>query len=330
MKRALQLSLLGGPRVSPNPFVGAVIVADGRIIGEGYHRVFGKEHAEVNAVNSVSEEDRVLLKQSTMFVTLEPCSHFGKTPPCADLVISIGIPHVVIAAEDPFLKDYDSGIEKMRKAGVNVEVGLMRQEALWINRRFFTAHTLKRPFVLLKWAQSADGFIAGKNGTQVQLSNPFTRMLMHRERSLYDAILVGTDTLLNDNPQLNCRLWPARLPEERPVKVTFGSARLKGESNLEQRRLLKKPEDESLNEFLHRLYEEQKIISLLVEGGSKTIESFLSSEMFDEIRVETSPVTLGEGIKAPNPMSFLKSGEWRETEPAIYDGNSVTYFVKNY
>lgn len=330
MKRALQLSLLGGPKVSPNPFVGAVIVAGGRIIGEGYHRIFGKEHAEVNAVNSVSEKDRALLKQSTMYVTLEPCSHFGKTPPCADLVIASGIPHVVIAVEDPFLKDYESGIEKMRRSGVKVEVGLMREEALWINRRFFTAHTLKRPFVLLKWAQSADGFIAGKTGIPIHLSNPFTNVLMHRERSRYDAILVGTDTLLNDNPQLNCRLWPSRLPEERPIKLTFNSSRLKGNSILENSILIKKHENESLNDFLHRLYKEQKIISLMVEGGSKTIESFLILELFDEIRVEMSSKILREGIKAPNPVSFLPSGKWKETTPAIYADNSVTYFVKNY
>lgn len=294
MKRALQLSLLGGPLVSPNPFVGAVIFARGRIIGEGYHRRFGGPHAEVNAVNSVSSADRILLGESTMYVTLEPCSHFGKTPPCADLVVCSGIPRVVIAAEDPFLKDYESGIDKLRAAGVEVETGFMRAEARWINRRFFTAHTLKRPFILLKWAQSADGYVAS-GGRAVKLSTPFTSVLMHRERALYDAIMVGTDTVLIDNPRLNSRYWPSRNPGERPLKLTFGSRRLEGVEGF-----VKKPESENLSDFLHRLYTDHKIISLMVEGGPATINSFIKEGLYDEIRIETSPRNLGEGAAAPD------------------------------
>lgn len=330
MKRALQLSEFGGCNVSPNPFVGAVIVARGRIIGEGFHRRFGEAHAEVNAVNSVSEADRHLLREATMYVTLEPCSHFGKTPPCADLVVCSGIRKVVVAAEDPFLKDYESGIEKMRKAGITVEVGLLKSEALRINRRFFTAHTLKRPFVLLKWAMSSDGYMGGSDGCPVSLSSTFTKVLMHRERALYDAIMVGTDTILCDNPRLNCRLWPSRDAEQRPLKVTFDSPRLSGSSIIEKCGIVKMGRHESLEGFLQRLYRDYKIISLMVEGGAKTLESFLREGMFDEIRVETSPIMLGSGTPAPSVEEYARQKELHRLSPEIYGENSITYFVKNY
>ena len=319
MKRALQLSSFGAPMVSPNPYVGAVIMAEGRIIGEGYHRLYGEAHAEVNAIASVKDADRPLLSKSTMYVTLEPCSHFGKTPPCADLIICTGIPHVVVAAEDPFLKDYESGIDRMRRAGVEVEVGLLRDEARWINRRFFTAHERKRPYVLLKWAQSADGFIALPDGKPVKLSSDFTSVLMHRERALYDAILVGTDTILNDHPRLDCRLWPVRDPEHRPLKVTFDSKRLPtGAAD----GFIMKPPEEALPEFLHRLYEEHKVTSLMVEGGAKTIESFIQAGIYDEIRVETSSRNLLAGIPSP----FLPQNEVIELSREIYGNNLITCY----
>ena len=330
MKRALYLSTLGGPRISPNPFVGAVIVFDDRIIGEGYHRQFGEEHAEVNAVTSVRPEDRWLLTQSTMYVTLEPCSHFGKTPPCADLIIREDIPHVVIAAPDPFLKNYESGIQRLSNAGIKVEVGMMQREAEWINRRFFTAHSLKRPFVLLKWAQSADGFIAGDNGTPVILSNPFTQMLMHRERAYYDAIMVGTNTVINDNPSLTCRLWPVRDSGCRPLKVTFDSPSLSGTSHLEKGALIKKASSETLDDFLHRLYRDFSITSLMVEGGKKTIELFLHNYLFDEIRIEVSRKNIGNGIPAPDPLPFTRYFTMMELPPQTYGGNAISFFVKNY
>lgn len=301
MERALQLSLAGGSMVSPNPFVGAVIVAKGRIIGEGYHRRYGEAHAEVNAIASVKEPDRELLADATMYVTLEPCSHYGKTPPCADLIITTGIPRVVIAAEDPFLKrNARTGIEKLRDAGVRVEVGLMRGEARYINRRFFTAHTLRRPYILLKWAQSSDGFMAGACGEPVKFSTPLTEVLMHRERAMYDAIMAGTDTILIDNPRLSCRLWPARNPEERPLKVTFDSPRLSGTSRLEAGPLIKMAPGESLPYFLHRLYADFGITSLMVEGGTKTLQSFIDAGLYDEVRVETSPLNLISGIPSPS------------------------------
>lgn len=330
MERALRLSLCGGPRVSPNPFVGAVIVADGRIIGEGFHRQYGGPHAEVNAVASVKEADRPLLRRSTMYVTLEPCSHFGKTPPCADLVVRTGIPHVEVAVEDPFLRDRASGIDRMRRAGVEVGLGMGRREALFINRRFFTAHTLRRPFVLLKWAQSADGCISGPSGVPVTLSNPFTKVLVHRERSMYDAIMVGTDTILIDNPRLDCRHWPCRDPRRRPLKVTFDSPRLAGLSIVERGGMVKKERREGLEEFLQRLYASFGVTSLMVEGGGKTLEAFLDAGLFDEIRVESSPVVTGGGTAAPVFRRQAREAGLTELLPERYGANTITCFVKNY
>lgn len=328
MRRALELAAMGGGRVSPNPFVGAVITAGGRIIGEGYHRSYGEAHAEVNAVASVREADRPLLHDSTMYVTLEPCSHFGKTPPCADLIIKTGIPRVVVATEDPFLKDRESGIGRMRNAGVEVEVGLMERESRWLNRRFFTAHTLKRPFVLLKWAMSADGYLAGRGGTPVKLSTPFTQVLMHKERSLYDAIMVGTNTVLIDNPRLDCRLWPTRNPAERPLKITFDSARLKGDSLLEKGNLIKMRRDETHAEFLCRLYRDFKIISLMVEGGRKTLDSFIEAGLYDEIRVETAEINLGAGVEAPCPAAAVRGRELEAVKTFESDGNIITTYSR--
>lgn len=330
MKRALQLSTFGGPRVSPNPFVGAVIVAGDRIIGEGYHRQFGGPHAEVNAIHSVSQSDVHLLKEATMYVTLEPCSHFGKTPPCADLIIKTGIPHVVVASEDPFLKNFESGIGRMKNAGITVETGLLRNEARQINRRFFTAHTLKRPFILLKWAQSADGFIAEQAGKSVAFSTKLTQTLMHRERAFYDAIMVGVNTVINDNPRLDCRLWPCRTPETRPIKVSFDSLRLTGSGFIENNGLLKKSKEESLKEFMERLYSESGITSLMVEGGKATIENFLRDGLFDELRIETSPLLLKQGIKAPAFHQYVLPHLFRKLPPHIYGQNVVNFFVKNY
>lgn len=326
MERALQLSLMGAPNVSPNPMVGAVIVARGRIIGEGYHRLYGGPHAEVNAVASVRESDRPLLREATMYVTLEPCSHYGMTPPCADLVVSTGIPRVVVAHEDPFLRDYESGIEKMRKAGVEVETGMMRREAWMVNRRFFTAHTLKRPYVLLKWAQSADGFIAAKGPEgmrPVKISTPLTAVLAHRERALYDAIMTGTDTILTDNPRLDCRLWPCRNPEERPLKATFDSVRLAPDSERRKSFVLKE-KDETLSDFLHRLYRDFKVTSLMVEGGTKTLESFIREALYDEVRIETSADNLGDGVAAPKTEGL----HLRTISTETYGKNTIRYLLK--
>lgn len=301
MRRALQLSLLGEGAVSPNPMVGAVIVAPGgRIIGEGYHRRYGGPHAEVNAVASVRETDRELLSQSTMYVTLEPCSHYGKTPPCAKLILECGIPRVVVGTLDPFPKVSGRGVEMLRRGGVEVRTGVLAKECEAVNRRFMTAHRLGRPWVILKWAESSDGYIGArdKNGAPgpVALSDAMGLVWMHRERSQCDAILVGTDTIVADNPSLTLRRWPGKSP--RPV--TFRSARIPADAAIMRRDPLWIQPHAPLLPQLQRLYNEHGITSLMVEGGAKTLESFINEGLVDEIRCEKTAVALGCGVMAPD------------------------------
>lgn len=324
MRRALQLATSGSGRVSPNPMVGAVITARGRIIGEGFHRQYGGPHAEPNAIASVREADRSLLKEATMYVTLEPCSHFGKTPPCANLIVNTGIPHVVIATLDPFPEVAGNGVQIMEEAGIKVEVGLLGEESRELNRRFMTAHTLKRPYVQLKWAQTADEFMAQPDGTPIAISNPISKVWMHRERSKADAIMIGTNTVINDNPHLNCRLWPCRDAETRPVKVTFDSPRLPQDANiLHGEHILRHPR-ENLNDFLQRLYAENKITSLMVEGGAMTLREFIDYDIADEIRLEISPDIIQKGIKSPD-FSTL---ELPLQESINCNGNIILSFFK--
>ena len=295
MRRALQLAAMGQGRVSPNPMVGAVIVCDGKIIGEGYHRQWGGPHAEVNAVASMV--DKTKLCSSTMYVTLEPCSHYGKTPPCAELIIKSGIPRVVLGAMDPFEKVRGRGVDMLRKAGVDVVTGVLEKECEELNKHFMTAHKSGRPFVLLKWAESNDGFISKKGGEPVMLSNELTKMWMHRERSRYDAIMVGTNTIITDNPQLSVREWPGRNPR----CITFD---LKGRLPKDCQVIAKEgtivvTENISLDDLLSQIYKEHGITSLLVEGGAKLLQSFIDGGYYDEVRIERSAIIIGEGIKAP-------------------------------
>lgn len=292
MRRCLQLARCGEAGAPPNPMVGAVIVCDGRIIGEGYHRRCGGPHAEVNAINSVKE--RYLLSRSTIYVSLEPCAHYGKTPPCADLIIETGIRRVVIGCTDPFAKVNGLGIKKLREAGCEVQVGVLEQECRELNRRFFTFHEKHRPWIILKWAQSNDGFI-GKD-ERVILSNALTQTLVHRLRARSRAILVGTNTALMDNPTLTTRLWPG----PNPLRLTIDrngilppTLHLKDNST---------PtviySHESIEEILADLYA-RGIQSLLVEGGAKLLQSFIDKGLWDEARIETAPLCLGQGTKAP-------------------------------
>lgn len=296
MRRALRLAEYGAGHASPNPMVGAVIVARGRVIGEGWHRRCGGPHAEVNAVRSVSPDDERLLPESTIYVTLEPCSHYGKTPPCSLLLIEKGIPRIVIGTEDPFAKVSGRGIRMLREAGREVVTGVLRRECRDLNRRFITAHTLGRPWIQLKWAQTADRIMGATEGAgRLVISNPATMQLMHRERAMADAILVGTGTVIADNPSLTTRLWPGS--DARPAG--FDSPRLPADSRIMQRQPLLKRPDETLGDFLHRLYAEEGITSLMVEGGAATLQSFLETGLYDEIRVETAPRNAGGGIPAP-------------------------------
>lgn len=291
MRRALQLAVRGMGRTSPNPMVGAVVVAaDGRIIGEGFHRLCGQAHAEVNAIAAVSDADRPLLADSTIYVTLEPCSHWGKTPPCARLIIDTGIPRVVVGSMDPFPAVSGRGVAMLREAGVEVVTGVLDDECRALNLRFMTAHERQWPFVTLKWAQSADGFIDSDRpeGHPERFSTPLTSMLTHRLRSLHDAILVGSGTALNDSPRLDTRLWPSGR-DPRPV-ILDRRGRVHASTTKHPPLILDDCAD--VPTILTRLYAEG-ITSVLVEGGAQVLQAFIDSGVWDAARVETSPRALG-------------------------------------
>ncbi len=303
MKRAIELARHGLGNTSPNPMVGAVIIHDGRIIGEGYHRRCGEGHAEVNAVASV--KDKSLLKDSTMYVTLEPCSHYGKTPPCSRLIIDSGIPRVAVGSPDPFEKVSGRGIKMLRDAGVEVVTGVLEDECRAINPAFMTAHSHHRPLVTLKWAQSADGYIdttrdAGSRA--YRFSTPLTSALTHRLRSLNDAIMVGARTAITDNPALDTRLWPGR----DPLRVVAGSrsrlpdgCKLLTDVGTPPVILGDLCHESSVESYLTTLYD-RGVTSLLVEGGARLLRSFISTGLWDYARVEVSPTHLGAGVEAPH------------------------------
>lgn len=319
MRRALQLARLGRGSVHTNPMVGAVIVHNGRIIGEGFHRRYGEGHAEVNAVASVSAADAVLLPESTIYVTLEPCSHYGKTPPCSKLIIDKGIRRIVVGSLDPFPEVSGRGIRMLREAGREVVTGVLEKECLELNRQFMTAHTRKRPYILLKWAQSADGFIdrlRTADEQPQQFSTPLTAALVHQLRSEYNAIMVGSATVRLDNPSLTVRLWhgnnplrvvlsrngnlgDCRLLNDGMRTVVFTSAPAANFPETATVISLEHPE-EPLPEIVGKLYSQMKINSLMVEGGSRLLTEFIKAGLWDEIRVEQSPVLLKEGIEAPS------------------------------
>ena len=274
MRRCIQLAKNGQLNAKPNPMVGAVIVsADGRIIGEGYHVRCGEGHAEVNAFASVKPEDELLLPEATMYVSLEPCSHYGKTPPCADLIIKKGVHRVVVGCIDAFAEVQGRGIQKLRDAGIEVEVGVLEAECQALNRRFFTYHREQRPYIILKWAQTANGFI-DDHFKATQISSDFTKMLSHKLRAEEDAILVGRVTDERERPQLNVREWygpnPKRLIVDHAHPLNLSSL------------------------YAHHIQ------SLIVEGGAKTLSTFIEDGLWDEIRVETNlNKTVSDGTRAP-------------------------------
>ena len=314
MRRALDLALLGTGYARPNPVVGCVITHQGRIIGEGWHQQYGGPHAEVNAVAAVP--DKALLKEARVYVTLEPCAHHGKTPPCADLLIAHGVPEVVICNEDPFPLVAGRGIEKLKAAGVQVETGLLAEEGRWLNRRFFTFHEKKRPYLVLKWAETADGFLAGRYFQQVQISGPQAGLLTHRWRTEEQAILVGTRTALHDNPRLSARDWPGQQPTrlviDKNLSLPPTHNLLDGtqptliytyrqpyhKANLDLVHLSEA--DDLLPQVLADLYA-RNVQSVLVEGGPTVLNALINAGLWDEIRIFRSPKELGQGIAAPRP-----------------------------
>ena len=296
MRRCLQLAANGIRGARPNPMVGAVIVADGRIIGEGYHVRCGEGHAEVNAFASVRPEDEPLLKDATIYVSLEPCAHYGKTPPCADLIVSKGVKRVVVGCIDPFAEVQGRGIAKIRQAGIEVAVGVLEQECMWLNRRFFTYHSKHRPYIILKWAQTSNGFI-DNCGNALQISNEQTQMLSHKLRAEEDAILVGHTTDVREHPQLTVRHWVGANPK----RIVLTRQR-------------------PLAQLIDDLYQ-HGIQSLIVEGGLQTHDSFIKAGLWDEIRVETAPFVVGDGTRAPQLPSDVVLISSHE-----YDGNLLTSY----
>ena len=328
MRRCLELAGLGLGNVSPNPMVGAVIVHEGKIIGEGYHQEYGEAHAEVNAINQVINNFinyDLLLRQSIIYVSLEPCAHYGKTPPCADLIIKHQIPKVVVGCRDPFDQVNGKGIEKLQAAGIEVLVGILEEECKWLNRRFFTSIQKHRPYIILKWAQTENGFFAPADNSQFWITGPGSRKLVHQWRGEEDAVLVGTNTAAIDNPQLNVRYGngpsPKRIVIDRMLKLDK-SLNLFDQSvetlifNEVRTVIEGKNKYIALEDFgryvpeyiLYQLYL-QDIKSVIIEGGAHTINSFISAGLWDEARIFTGKATLAEGIKAPD----IKGVEYSDT-----------------
>ena len=341
MARCLQLAKCGQAGAAPNPMVGAVIVHDGVIIGEGYHRQCGGPHAEVNAIASVKDER--LLHDSTMYVSLEPCAHYGKTPPCADLIIEKRIPRVVIGCRDSYEEVDGKGIQKLKAAGVEVTIGVLEQECRELNRAFFTFHREKRPYITLKWAQSADGYIdslrkEGGEQTPVKFSTEETALRVHRLRALSDAILVGRHTAILDNPSLTTRLWPGKSPIrlvidrknslnkklklfDNTTKTVVFTEVFTNYDNLDKvEQVILDFGGDVLTQIIQHLYE-NKVQRLLVEGGAKTLQGFIDAGLWDEAYIEWAPLMLKDGVKAP------KIRKWQKKETLDSFGHQIEHFL---
>ncbi|WP_298305933.1 bifunctional diaminohydroxyphosphoribosylaminopyrimidine deaminase/5-amino-6-(5-phosphoribosylamino)uracil reductase RibD [Flavobacterium sp.] len=325
IKRCIELAKNGLGTTYPNPLVGSVIVYNNEIIGEGWHRKSGEPHAEVNAINSV--KDKSLLSKSTIYVGLEPCSHFGKTPPCCDLIIANKIPNVVIGTIDPFAKVAGTGIKKLIEAGKNVTVGILEDECNELNKRFFTFHNKKRPYIILKWAESEDGFIAPLSKEKkepVWITNEFSRQLVHKWRSEEQAILVGTNTVIEDNPSLTTRDWSGN----HPIRIVLDqNNRISKESHIfdnQVKSITINKENINFNnnialEITDFLFNEG-IQSVIIEGGRQTLQTFIDANIWDEARVFRGEIYFKSGTKAPTI-----SGENSKKEKILND-ELLTFF----
>lgn len=342
MHRCLELAQLGAGNVAPNPVVGAVLVYDGRIIGEGYHEQYGKAHAEPNCIASVKDEDKQLIEKSTLYVSLEPCAHFGKTPPCADLIVEKKIPKVVVGCRDPFVQVNGKGIEKLKAAGIEIEAGILEEECKELNKRFFTFHTQHRPYVILKWAQTADNKIANEDYSRILISNEHTNRIVHKWRSEEMAIAVGTNTALYDDPELTTRLSPGKDPVRIVVDMDlrlpkslklFSSKTPTIVFNTKDHTLpMEKISIEELNkigtgyyqvaedvslvhQMMNALYR-MNIQSVLIEGGAYLLQSFINEGIWDEARVITNEqLSIGAGLPAP----VLNRGILQSSEQVVSD-----------
>ncbi len=339
MHRCLQLARLGAGRVSLNPMVGAILVHKNIIIGEGYHREYGQAHAEVNCIESVAAENKQLIKSSNLYISLEPCVHFGKTPPCADLIIRHKIPAVIIACRDSYKEVDGKGIEKLKAAGVNVTAGILESEALELNKRFFTFHQQQRPYIILKWAQSSNGKIAGSGDNRIFISNEFTNRLIHQWRSEEAAIMVGTNTALKDNPALTVRLVkgnnPVRIVIDLDLKLPASLQLFNGTVKTIVFNQYKQEEGEALifyqinkkekiiPQILYALYN-SKIQSVIIEGGATLLQSFINENCWDEARVITNmELKIPNGLNSP----VLKNNKLVGEEILLTD--KIEYFNNN-
>ena len=333
MSRCLQLAQQAEGHTAPNPMVGAVIMCDGVIIGEGYHHRCGEPHAEVNAIRSVNDQN--LLMKSTLYVNLEPCSHYGKTPPCAQLIIDKKIPRVVVGMGDPNPKVNGRGIQMLREAGVEVVENVLNQQCQILNKRFVTMYTKKRPFVILKWAQTQDGFIDAWRTTSeippLRISNEVTKTLNHQIRSIESAILVGTNTALLDNPHLTARKLNTRNPvrmvvdkslrvpsdyriyDQTTPTVIFTDKMVENKTNITFVKLdFSKAIVPQIVDYLYQV----NLSSLIVEGGTQLLQAFIDANLWDEVYIETSPEIIGAGVKAPNISMKIIDTKW-------YDKNKM-------
>ena len=334
IKRCIELAKNGLGTTYPNPLVGCVIVFENTIIGEGWHKKSGEAHAEVIAIESVQNKE--LLSSSTLYVSLEPCSHFGKTPPCADLILKYKIPNVVIGTIDPNSKVAGKGIQKLKDSGVNVTFGILEKEGNELNKRFFTFHRKSRPYIILKWAESADGFISPINKSEqkpVWISNEYSRQLVHKWRSEEQAILVGTQTIIDDNPSLTVRDWVGINPirviidkentidssynvfDNQAKTIVFSSKEVTSNSDTIQ--YIKVDFDKNSTQAIVDKLFENNIQSIIIEGGRKTIQSFIDAHLWDEARVFIGGINLNKGTKAPKINNTIYSKSYLKKDTLL-------------
>lgn len=339
MQRCLQLAKQGLGMVAPNPMVGAVLVMEGKIVGEGFHEKFGGPHAEVNAIENSGLQD---LSQTELYVSLEPCSHFGKTPPCSDLIISRKIPKVIIGCRDPFEKVNGNGIKILKENGIEVIEGILEKDCLELNKRFIISHQLKRPYIILKWAETSNGLIAGEGSTEKKISNEITDILVHKWRSEEAGIMAGTNTVLFDNPKLDVRLWPGK----NPVRIILD---LKGKvpsthhvfNNISETIVFTRvkglpspfeyiPDDNDVLEFILKDLHKKNIQSILVEGGTQLINNLMERDLWDEARVIKTDLFFKKGLKAPLIMEEISGREFIKNDQYFHYNNSNRKVLLNF
>ncbi len=341
IRRCIQLATRAAGYVAPNPMVGAVLVHNDEIIGEGYHQKYGEAHAEVNCMESVDPGSTYLIPQSTLYVSLEPCAHHGKTPPCADLIIRNKIPKVVIGCLDPFKQVDGKGIEKLTAAGIDVELGVLQNECMEVNKRFLTFHTRHRPYIILKWAQTADCRISSAGNQRLLISNDYSNRVVHKWRSEEAAVLIGTNTAFADDPELTTRLWHGpspirlvvdmdlRLPaslrvfNQRSRTIVFNKIKHEEQDNIFFYQVTE--EADLVHQVIHALYQ-LRIQSVIVEGGAQLLQSFIDDAWWDEARIITNTkMVSGNGLPAPHlKEAILTESSW------LHDDNIQIYHPAHY